>query len=294
MHSHENERSENIKVAVLLNVGFTILEVIGGLWTNSLTILSDALHDFGDSVALISSYVLEKKSQKEPDSKRTFGYQRLSLLSAVFAGVVLTGGSLLILSIAIPRLISPEHVNADGMILLAIVGVVVNGAGALRLKRGASMNEKVLTWHLLEDVLGWMVVLIGSIIIKFWDSHIIDPIMTIGYTVFITWGVGKNLKETLNIFLQGVPAHIDIEQIKKGLLNISGVLGIHDLHVWSLEGETDIFTGHVVVEEKLLQDSDSTRKIIKDELSEHHIEHSTVELETENFCSGVESNNNLT
>jgi cobalt-zinc-cadmium efflux system protein len=291
MHNHENKRSENIKVVVALNIFFTVVEVVGGLLTNSLTILSDALHDFGDSVTLISSYVLEKKSQKEPDQRRTFGYQRLSLLSAIFAGIVLTGGSLFILSRAIPRLINPEHVNAQGMILLAVLGVVVNGAGALRLKRGASMNEKVLTWHLLEDVLGWVVVLIGSIIILFWDSHIVDPIMTIGYTVFILWGVGKNLKETLNIFLQGVPGHIDINHIKEGLMKTKGVLGVHDIHVWSLEGETDIFTGHIVVDESLLKDTDKTRKVIKDELSNHHIEHSTIELETKEYCSGIECNN---
>ncbi len=291
MHNHENKRSENIRVAVALNIFFTVVEVVGGLLTNSLTILSDALHDFGDSVTLISSYVLEKKAQKEPDQRRTFGYQRLSLLSAIFAGIVLTGGSLFILSRAIPRLIKPEHVNAQGMIFLAVLGIVINGAGALRLKRGASMNEKVLTWHLLEDVLGWVVVLIGSIIILFWDSHIVDPIMTIGYTVFILWGVSKNLKETLNIFLQGVPGHIDINHIKEGLMKIKGVLGVHDIHAWSLEGETDIFTGHIVVDKSFLKDTDNTRKVIKDELSNHHIEHSTIELETKEYCSGIECNN---
>jgi len=286
--SKQNSRQKNIKVAVLLNVSFTIIEVIGGLWTNSLTILSDALHDFGDSVTLISSFFLEKKAQKEPDARRTFGYQRLSLLSALFAAIILTAGSLFILSRAIPRLMSPEHVNAGGMIVLAIIGIVINGAGAFRLKRGQSMNEKVLTWHLLEDVLGWTVVLIGSIIIRFWDSHIIDPLMTIGYTLFILWGVGKNVKETLNIFLEGVPAHINIDHIKEGLTKIDGVLGVHDVHVWSLEGETDIFTGHVVADEKLFTDTDNTRRLIKDELSKHHIEHSTIELETDKFCSGSE------
>lgn len=288
-----NSRQENIKVAVFLNISFTILEVIGGLWTNSLTILSDALHDFGDSVVLISSFFIEKKAQKEPDVKRTFGYQRLSLVSALLAAIVLTTGSLLILSRAIPRLINPEHVNASGMIALALVGITVNGIGVVKLKRGQSMNEKVLTWHLLEDVLGWVVVLVGSIIIRIGDIHIIDPIMTIGYSLFILWRVSKNLKETLNIFLQGVPAHISIDHIKAGLTKIEGVVGAHDIHVWSLEGETDVFTGHVVVAPSLFQKPDDTRKRIKAELSKHHIEHSTVELETEEFCSGVECEQEL-
>lgn len=292
MHTHKDDKSENIKIAVFLNVAFTILEIIGGLWTNSLAILSDALHDLGDSITLISSYFFEKQSQKKPDARRTFGYQRLSLVSALLAAIVLTGGSMYILSQAIPRLLNPEHVNAQGMIGLAIIGVTINGIGVFRLKSGQSMNERVLTWHLLEDVLGWVVVLIGSIIILIWDNHIIDPIMTIGYTIFIMWGVARNLKETLNIFLQGVPSHINIDHIKKGLKKINGVLEAHDIHVWSLEGETDVFTGHIVVEDRLLRDPDQTRKKVKEELSKHHIEHSTIELESTSYCSGVDCDYN--
>lgn len=292
MHSHKPDKSKNIKIAVLLNISFTILEIIGGLWTNSLAILSDALHDLGDSITLILSYFFEKQSQKAPDRRRTFGYQRLSLVSAILTATVLTGGSMFILSRAIPRLLNPEHVNAQGMIGLAIIGVIINGIGVFRLKSGQSMNERVLTWHLLEDVLGWVVVLIGSILMLIWDNHIIDPIMTIGYTIFIMWGVTKNLKETFNIFLQGVPDHIDIDHIKQGLKKINGVLEAHDIHVWSLEGETDVFTGHIVVEDKLLKNPDQTRKIIKAELSNHHIEHSTIELETKTYCSGVDCDQN--
>lgn len=287
MH-RSSHREENFRLAAILNVGFTIIEIIGGLWTNSLTILSDALHDFGDSVSLTISWIAEKGAKRQPDSKRTFGYQRLSLFSSLFSATVLTAGSLIILARALPRLINPEHVNATGMILLSLIGITFNGLGVLKLKRGQSMNEKVLTWHLLEDVLGWSVILIGSIIIKFWDNHLIDPIMTIGYTIFILWGVTKNLKSVLNIFLQGVPAHIDIEHVKSGLLALPGIKDIHDIHIWSLEGETDIFTGHIVIEDDLLKNQDEARRIVKDELSKHHIEHSTIELESEEFCSGVE------
>lgn len=293
MHSHNhNNREKNIKTAVFLNVAFTIIEVVGGLWTNSLAILSDALHDFGDSVALITSLIAEKKAKKPADTKRTYGYQRLSLFSAVFAGIVLVAGSLFILSEAIPRLLNPEHTNAQGMIGLAVLGIVVNGLGMWRLKRGQSQNEKVLSWHLLEDVLGWSVILIGGIIMFFWDNHIIDPIMTVGFTAFVLWGVSRNIKSTFNIFMQGVPEHIDIESLKQSLRKIKGVIDVHDIHVWSLEGETDIFTGHVVVKNYVLQNLDNAKKKIKQELAKHHIEHSTVELESEEFCSGIECENN--
>lgn len=259
--------------------------MIGGLLTNSLAIISDALHDFGDSVALIVSWIAERKASSPPDSKRTFGYQRVSLFSAIFAGLVLLGGSLFLLSQAIPRLLNPEHVNAQGMILLAVIGVIFNGAGFLRLKKGHSMNERVLSWHLLEDVLGWVVIFVGAIIILFWDIHIIDPIMTIGYTMYILWGVGKNMKESLNILMQGVPTHINLGKIKQALLEIPNVEKIHDVHVWSLEGETNVLTAHIVVGKEILEDSDDIRRQVKTILTRHHIEHSTLEIETEEFCS---------
>ncbi len=290
-HNHTNNREKNIKVAVFLNITFTIVEIVGGLWTNSLAILSDALHDFGDSVALIVSLIAEKKAKRPADEKRTYGYQRLSLLSALFAGIVLVGGSLFILSETIPRLLNPEHTNAPGMIGLAIVGIVVNGLSMWRLKQGQSQNEKVLSWHLMEDVLGWVVIFIGGVIIYFWDNHIIDPIMTLGFSVFVLWGVFKNLKGTLNIFMQGVPEHIDPGKLRQTLLEIKGVKDVHDIHIWSLEGETDIFSGHIVVEENILQKPDNIKKKIKHILAEHHIEHSTIELESKNFCSGIECKN---
>ncbi len=290
---HHSSREQNIRVAVFLNLGFTVLELVGGLWTNSLAILSEALHDFGDSVTLTTSWVAERGAKRAPDTRRTFGYQRLSLFAAVFSAVVLSVGSLFILSRAVPRLLNPEHVNADGMIGLAVIGILFNGAAFFRLRKGQSLNERVLSWHLLEDVLGWGVILVGSTIIHFWDNHLIDPIMTMGYTIFILWGVARNLRETVNILLQGVPEHIDLDQIKSGLLALGGIIGVHDVHVWSLEGETDIFTGHIVVEDQLLGTSGHTVAMIKEELAKHHIEHSTIELERPDGCSGVECGNSL-
>jgi cobalt-zinc-cadmium efflux system protein len=272
-------KEQRILYAVLLNVSLTILEVLGGFWTNSLAILSDAIHDFGDSVALGSSWILERKARKIPDKVRTYGYQRLSLFSALFSALVLVAGSLIIFFQAIPRLFNPQLVDAFGMLGLAIIGIILNGLGVVLLKKGQSLNEKVLSWHLLEDVLGWLIILIGSIAIYFWDIYIIDPIMTMGLTGFILYNVLKNLKETTNILLQGVPRHISLVKIEKNLLDIKGVLGVHDLHVWSLEGETDVFTGHVIIEDTFYGNPDQVRNKIKNVLLKHHIEHSTIELE---------------
>jgi len=281
------EREERVRFAAFLNVAFTILEIVGGFWTNSLAILSDALHDFGDSIALLGSWFFERGAQKSPDTSRTFGYQRLSLFSALFSASILIGGSIVIIFQAIPRFFNPELVNAFGMVGIAIIGIIFNGAGFFLLRKGESLNEKVLSWHLLEDVLGWVGILIGGVIIYFWKFYLLDPLMTIGLTAFIFYNVTKNLQEAINILLQGVPKHINLEAVKRDVKAIKGVIGIHDIHIWSLEGETDICTAHVLLDDETLKKPEETKQTIKETLLKHHIEHSTIELESKYQCSGM-------
>ena len=255
--------------------------------TNSLAIFSDALHDFGDSVALIVSWLFERGARRQPDTSRTFGYQRLSLFSALFSASILVGGSIIIIFQAIPRFFNPELVNGLGMIGMSVIGITFNGLGFFLLKKGESLNEKVLSWHLLEDVLGWVGILVGGIIIYFWKFYLIDPIITIALTVFILYNVTKNLREAINILMQGVPKHINLEAVKQDILAIKGVIGLHDIHIWSLEGETDVFTAHVVLDNETLKSPEPTKQTIKETLLKHHIEHSTIELESKYHCSGM-------
>jgi cobalt-zinc-cadmium efflux system protein len=183
---------------------------------------------------------------------------------------------------------NPELVNAFGMVGIALIGVTFNGAGFFLLKKGESLNEKVLSWHLLEDVLGWAGILVGGMIIYFWDFYILDPIITIGITALILYNVTKNAREAINILLEGVPKHINLDSVKKDLAAIKGVLGIHDIHIWSLEGETDIFTAHVILDDKTLKEKpEETKQKIKETLLKHHIEHSTIEIESKNHCTGM-------
>ena len=210
------------------------------------------------------------------------------LYSALFSALVLVAGSLIIFFQALPRFLNPQLVDATGMFGLAIIGIILNGVGVILLKKGQSLNEKVLSWHLIEDVLGWIIILIGSIAILFWNLYVIDPIMTLGLTIFIIYNVLKNLRETTNILLQGVPGHISISEVENDLKKIQGVIGVHDIHVWSLEGETDVFTGHVIIEEKFYGNPDQIRNEIKTVLLKNHIEHSTIELERKGLCSGFE------
>lgn len=291
MHAHghphvhpinKNNKEKNILVAASLNFSFVIVEIIAWVLTNSVAILSDALHDFGDSIALFSAYFAEKSARKPKDSKRTFGYARISIFSALFSALVLGLGSLYILFEAVQRLFNPQTVSSLGMILVACVGITINALGCMRLKQGRSLNEKVLSWHLLEDVMGWCAVLVSGIIIFFTHWFIVDSLLTVAYTLFILYGVSKNLKPIFNILLQGVPENIDVEVIKKEILELNFVTDVHDIHVWSLDGEKSIFTAHITVSgtESILV----IKKSVRDILFHHNINHSTIEYERSEEC----------
>lgn len=287
-HSGHHHETGNIKVAFFLNLAFTIIEIIGGFWTNSMAILSDALHDLGDSLSLGVSWYLQNYSKKGPDYKFSFGYSRFSLLGALINSIVLLGGSVLILSRAIPRIFNPEPVNAKGMIVFAVLGIFINGAAVLRLRKGKSLNEKVVTWHLLEDVLGWVVVLVGSIILNFKDLPIIDPLLSVGITIYILYNVVKNLKKVMNVFLQGVPEDISIEEIEKLVEEKTEALSVHHTHIWTIEGERNMLSTHVKIPDSYSsQNIINLKKNIRKLLSEKEIEHITVEIEFESEeCEG--------
>lgn len=279
-HNH-GESSKNIRYAFFLNLIFTIIEFVGGILTNSMAILSDAIHDLGDSITLGLAWYFQKVATKNRDEKYTYGYKRFSLLGAIINSVILTLGSVLILIETIPRIFNPEVADAKGMIWLAIIGIIANGAAVLRLKKGASINEKVVSLHLLEDVLGWAAILIGSIIMYFFDIPVIDPILSIGISVYILIHVVRNIGETLRIFLQGSPENINQEIIIEDLTAIEGIREVHDLHLWSVDGNYHVATMHVVTENIISMEEIATLKVkIRNVLDEKQIHHATIEFET--------------
>lgn len=292
-HHHVDSSTGKIKVAFFLNLGFTIIEIIGGLLTNSMAILSDALHDLGDSLSLGLAWFLQKFSNKEHSTDFSFGYRRFSLLAALINSVVLIVGSVFILTEAIPRLLNPEQPNTTGMIILSVLGILVNGAAVFRLRGGDSMNQKVMTWHLLEDVLGWVAVLIVSIIMTFTDLPILDPIASIGITLFILYNVIVNFVKTMRLFLEGVPNNIDLEGLIEKMNAVEAIKSTHHTHLWSMDGDHHAFSTHVVVgssatKEEICEVKDS----IKDIISSIHLDHVTIEVEYEDKpCSITEPKN---
>ncbi|MDD3320284.1 MAG: cation diffusion facilitator family transporter [Paludibacter sp.] len=283
-HHHDHSDVKNIKVAFFLNLGFTILEIVGGFFTNSIAILSDAVHDLGDSLSLGLAWYFQKVAKRGSSKTYSYGYKRFSLLGAIINSIVLVVGSVFVLSEAIPRIFHPEKTSAEGMFFLAIIGVLVNGAAVFRLKKGKSLNEKVVSLHLLEDVLGWAAILIGSILMYFFDIPVLDPLMSVGISIFVLVNVYKNVRQTLHIILQGIPDELNITEISDFLKKNNDIAGIHDLHIWSIDGEYNILTVHIVLNNNnnnnSLEDIAKIKNNIRRSLLEKGIQHATIEFET--------------
>lgn len=257
-----------------------MLELIGALLTNSLAIASDALHDLGDSLSLGLAWFLGHYSERRPDLRYSYGYKRFSLIGAFVNSTILLAGSTYILLQAIPRLFDPQPVHAPGMILLALLGIVVNGAVALRLRGGKGLNSQVISWHFIEDLLGWFAVLAVSILLLFKDWPILDPLLSIGFTLFILYNIYGLFKKSIALFLQGVPDEISLDEVLRAIRNIDQVADCHHTHVWSMDGEQHVFSSHIVLARDLgIEEILALKEQLRDLVQRFGFSHSTVELE---------------
>ncbi len=279
--AHDHTHGD-LRTAFLLNLSFTLLEVVGGVLINSVAILSDALHDLGDSVALGLAWYLQRVSAKGSDVRYSYGYRRFSLLGALMNAVILIAGSLFVLSEAIPRLTDPQPFDAQGMIVFALIGVGVNGFAAYRLRGSGSANVQVVGLHLLEDVLGWVAVLIVGVVSLFADLPILDPILSVLITAYVLVKVVGRLRQSARVFLQAVPEDVDMQEIEQRLHAIAGVKSTHHTHVWSLDGEHNVFTTHLVVDDAASKaDVMRIRQDSQRAIQDLHVEHFTIAVEYE-------------
>ncbi len=266
---------KNILIAFVLNLSFAVFEFFGGIFTGSVAIISDALHDLGDATSIGIAFYLEKLSKKQPDKNYTYGYLRYSVLGGLITTVILLCGSVVVIANGVNRIFNPVEINYNGMIIFALAGAVINFCAALFTRQGDSLNQKAVNLHMLEDVLGWLVVLVGAIVMRFTDIRIIDPILSILVALFILVNSLKNLKEIFVVFLEKTPANVDIEEIKTHLLSIEGVKDIHHIHLWTMDGTNNYATMHIVCDGDFFE----IKKQVRQELEEHNIIHSTLELE---------------
>lgn len=281
-HHHASEQSseKRIALAFFLNLFFSIIEFIGGILTQSTAIMADAVHDLGDSLSIGTAWVLQRLGRKSANYTFTYGYRRLSLFGAALNGLILLAGSAWVLSEAFNRLNNPIMPVTEGMFLLAILGVCVNGYAAYRLSKGKTLNERVLNWHLIEDVLGWCAVLILSIVLHFFHWPILDPLLSIAFTLFILVNVARMLWSTAKLFFQAVPDTQLLHDVRQTLLSLPGTQAVHHLHLWSLDGEKHVLTAHIVVQaDTSITDYQNIKADLKIALAQFNLSHTTIEIE---------------
>lgn len=274
-----NKTPENIKIAFLLNLAFSIVEAIGGILTNSISIISDSLHNLGDSITIGINYIFEKKSKKLPNKEYSYGYLRYTMLGSLIASFILLVGSVIIIYNVVPRLIKPLSVNYDAMIIFGIFGLLINLYATIKIMRSKDKDKKINT-HMIEDTVIWLFILTGSICIKMFGLVIIDPILSLLIAVYILYQVYKYMKNIYNIFMEKVPKNVKIDEIKKDIESNENIDNVHHIHIWSMDGVNNYMTAHIHLN-KILNEEEiiKTKNDVKNKLKEDKINHITLEVE---------------
>lgn len=277
-HHHHKKAGENLAFVFFMNLAFNIIVIVGALATNSMAILADFIHDAADTISIAIAWTLEKVSQKDSSDKYSYGYQRFSILGAVIISVFVIFMAFVILSEAIPRLFVPEGVDAGGMLVVAIVGLVFKSLSVYRLHKGETFNEKAIFFHQLGDIFEWLTILVLSIILILWgDIPYLDALVSIGIAFWLIFNLGRNLIKSIQVLLQKTPDNFDVDEFKNSVVAIEGVDHIDDFHVWSLDGIDSVATLKVAIERWDMQTK------IKEEIysisSKYHIVDITIEFD---------------
>ncbi|MCQ2969953.1 cobalt-zinc-cadmium efflux system protein [Methanobrevibacter gottschalkii] len=277
-HHHHKKAGENLAFVFFMNLTFNIIVIAGGLATNSMAILADCIHDMSDTISIAFAWFLEHVAQKDSTDKYSYGYQRFSILGAVIISIFVIIMALLILQEAIPRLFAPESVDANGMLLMAIVGLVFKSISVYRLHGGETFNEKAILLHQLGDVLEWITILILSLVLMFWDgAPYLDPFVSIGIALWLIFNLGMNLYKSVEVLLQKTPNHFDVKEFKVNVLNIEGIKSFDDFHVWSLDGIDSVLTLKVSIDD--WNNQEKIKNDIYNIASKYHIVDITIEFD---------------
>jgi cobalt-zinc-cadmium efflux system protein len=289
-HNHEHSHSHDVKdikgfnlfIVVLLNFIITVTQVIGGLYAGSLSLISDALHNFSDGIAIIISYFAIRISGKENDEKRTFGYKRATIIAAFINSLFLIIISVFLFKEAYIKLISPQPINGGIVVWIGLVGLIANIIGVIILQKGAKgdLNIKSSYLHLLGDVLSSVVVVFGGIVIYYFKLYWVDPMLTILIGLYVLKESYVIVKQAINILMQGAPENINIDEIAKEIKEVDGVYNIHHLHIWSLDEHNVHLEAHVNVKDILVSETKAILDEIKHILKNHYdISHITIQFE---------------
>ena len=260
-----------------------VAELVGGLWSHSLALVSDAGHVLADMSGLLISLIAIYFAARPATSRRTFGYHRLEILAAVVNGVVLVGLAAVVVYAALQRLGAPTHVHAEIMLPVAAGGLIANLAGAWLLHGAHTLNARSAYLHVLSDALSSVAVLVGGSLIA-WSPRfaIVDPILGLIIAAVVVAGAIRLLREGLDVLLEAVPRGLDVEKVRSGVREVPGVVDVHDLHIWCITSGLLALSAHIVIEDGTA--SDPLLRQVKDFLlKEHHIGHSTLQIESTSY-----------
>ena len=277
-HNHHKNASENLAFVFLMNLSFNIIVIIGGLATNSMAIIADCIHDLSDTISIALAWVLEKISQNESSNNYSYGYQRFSILGAIIISIFVIIMACIILSEAIPRLFSPEGIDAEGMLIISIIGLVFKSLSVYRLHGSETFNEKAIFFHQLGDIFEWLAILILSIVLIFWDgAQYLDPFVSIGIALWLIFNLSRNLYKAIQVILQKTPDNFDVNEFKTLIMGIEGVENIDDFHIWSLDGIDSVMT--LKIEVDFTKNLDEIKKEIYTISNKYHVIDITIEFE---------------
>ena len=264
-------------LAFFLNLSFAIVEFIAGGIFGSSAVLADSVHDFGDAVAIGISAFLESISNRKEDSHYTLGYKRFSLLGAMVTAVILMTGSGMVILENMVKLFHPQPVNEEGLLWLGIIAISVNVLASLVIRKGQTKNESILSLHFLEDILGWLAVILMAIILRFTDWYILDPLLSLAISLFILSKAIPRFWSTLKIFLDAVPEGVDIEQVKSDLEQLDHVASVNQLNLWTMDGLEKNAIIHVCLEH--VKHMEVCKESIRTLLKESGFQNVTIEVD---------------
>ena len=281
-HHHHEVSGKRLAITILLNVIITLGELIGGIISGSMALITDAAHNFSDVLSLIISYVANRMAKRKPTAQQTYGYRRSEIIAAFINSVTLIVIALLIYYEAINRLANPVEIKSGWVIILACASILLNGISVLLVKRDAShnMNMRSAFLHLFSDMLTSVGVLLGGLIIKFYNWYYADAIFSIliaTYLLYLSWAI---FRDSLRILMQFTPKNIDISSISKEIATIPGITNIHHVHAWQLDDHNIIFEGHIDLDADISISQFENKLItVKQILLSHGIDHSNIQPE---------------
>ena len=283
-HHHVEVRGSErrLAISIVLNLVISVAEVVGGLLSGSLALLSDALHNFSDTASLCISLIARRIGRREATSVKTFGYKRAEIIGAFVNLVTLVLIALYLIKEAVERFFNPQPIDGTIMLVVAVIGLAANVATAVLLFRDAkeSLNIRSTFLHIITDAVSSVGVVLGGVLILYYEVYLVDPILTLLISLYILYHSYEMLRETVDILMEGVPKNIDLVQLVAEVETLDRVLGMHHLHVWQFDEKTVALEAHIVIDETDLEHMEAMKRAIKHTLDEvFHIHHSTLEFE---------------